>query len=315
MSRPLRVRPHSHKAIPAVPKWPSYTGKSQYVGTSTSGVSVWYDPSLGAPALENATDLLADADRIRAANDAIFGSRGGPVQVIVFALGGATDGTGGADHDGCDYTTGAEIEVCAAFGNSMRCSALFEAELSECSMNGNLCGLSTGEALSRWCSVLIGNNALADFTSVPTWVQDGEPNWVNETENTDQDYDSIGCGMAFLSWLQKLGHALPTIAQEMVKLGDGGTLEALYANLTGDAGTNAWPKFKAALAGAGVSLTTDDPFGAMGPSSPIPTPTPTPTPTPAPTPSPTLQLQGSLPASGPSGTTSPVTLQGSVVWP
>ena len=66
-------------------------------------------------------------------------------------------------------------------------------------MNGNLCGLSTGEALSRWCAMLIGNNALADFTSVPTWVQDGEPNWVNETEDTDQDYDSIGCGMAFLS--------------------------------------------------------------------------------------------------------------------
>jgi hypothetical protein len=98
--------------------------------------------------------------------------------------------------------------------------------------------------------MLIGNNALADFTSVPTWVQDGEANWVNKTEGTDQDYDSIGCGMAFLSWLQKLGHALPTIAQEMVKLGNAGTLEALYANTTGDAATHAWPKFRAALAGA-----------------------------------------------------------------
>ena len=313
MSHPLRVRPHSHAAIPPVPAWPSYTGTSQYVGTSKSGVSVWCDPSLGAPALKNATDLLADADRIRAANDAIFGTAGGPVQVIVFALGGVTDGTGGADHDGCDYATGAQIEVCAAFGNSMRCSALFEAELSECSMNGNVCGLSAGEALSRWCAMLIGNNALADFTSVPTWVQDGEPNWVNKTEDTDQDYNSIGCGMAFLSWLQKLGHPLPTIAQEMVKLGNAGTLEALYASLTGDAGTNAWPKFRAALAGAGVTLTTDDPFGAMGPSPP--TPTPTPTPTPSPTPSPTLQVQGSLPTSGPSGSTSPVTLQGSVTWP
>jgi hypothetical protein len=165
-----------------VPAWPSYTGTSQYVGASKSHVTEWYDPSLGAPALKNARDLLAGADRIRAANDAIFGTAGGPVDVIVFALGGATDGTGGADHMGCDYSTGAQIEVCAAFSNSMRCSALFEAELSECSignnaladfvMNGNLCGLSTGEALSRWCA------------SVPTWVQDGEPNWVNKTENT-----------------------------------------------------------------------------------------------------------------------------------
>jgi hypothetical protein len=61
----------------------------------------------------------------------------------------------------------------------------------------------------------------------------------------------------------------------MVKLGNEGTFEALYANITGDAGRHAWPKFKAALAGAGVSLATDDPFGAMGPSTPTPTPTPT----------------------------------------
>ena len=32
-----------------------------------------------------------------------------------------------------------------------------------CSMGGNLCGVSTGEALSRWCAVVVGNNALADF--------------------------------------------------------------------------------------------------------------------------------------------------------
>jgi hypothetical protein len=296
------------------PSWPSYTGTSQYVGVSKSGVSIWYDPSLGASALKNAQDLLADADRIRAANDAFFGTKGGPVDVIIFALNGATDGTGGADHMGCDYQTGAQIEVCAAFGDSMRCSALFEAELSECSMNGNLCGLSTGETLSRWCAMDIGNNALADFTSVPTWAQDGEPNWVNKTDQTDQNYPSIGCGMAFLSWLQKLGHPLSTIAREMVTLGNAGTLEALYAKLTGDAATNAWAKFKAAV--AGVALTTDDPFGAIAPV-PVPTPTPTPTPPPAPTPapSPMLQVHGSLPISGPSGSTSPVTLHGQVTWP
>ncbi len=92
----------------------------------------------------------------------------------------------------------------------------------------------------------------------------------------------------------------------MVKLGNAGTLEALYANVTGDAGTHAWPKFMAALGGAGVSLTTDDPFGALGPSPPTPTPTPTPRT------SPMLQVHGSLPVSGPSGSTSPVTLQGTV---
>ena len=129
----------------ATPAWPSYQGSSQLVGTSPSGrVTVYVDPSLGDPGLQNAQDLLNDADRVANANDGLFGTTGGPVSVIVFALNGVTDGTGGADHMGCDYTTGNAIEVDASFGSSARVSALFEAELSECSMNGNLCGESTG---------------------------------------------------------------------------------------------------------------------------------------------------------------------------
>jgi hypothetical protein len=135
------------KRATAAPAWPSYTGTSQFVGVSPSGrVTVFVDPSLGPQAAQNASDLLNDADRVVQANDAMFGTTGGPVSVIVFALDGQTDGTGGADHMGCDYQTGAAIEVCASFGQSARVSALFEAELSECSMNGNLCGESTGEA-------------------------------------------------------------------------------------------------------------------------------------------------------------------------
>jgi hypothetical protein len=164
---------------PSVPRWPSFTGLSQVVGTSPSGrVTVYVDPSLGPPAFQNAQDLVNDADRVVVANDALFGTTGGPVSVIIFALGGMTDGTGGADHMGCDYETGAAIEVCASFGNSARVSALFEAELSECSMGGNLCGVSTGEALSRWCAAVISQNALADFATAPQWYGDGAPDSV-----------------------------------------------------------------------------------------------------------------------------------------
>ena len=48
-------------------------------------------------------------------------------------------------------------------------------------MGGNLCGVSTGEALSRWCAAVIGSNALADFATGPQWVQDGMPNYVDQT--------------------------------------------------------------------------------------------------------------------------------------
>src|SRR6202162_6231169 len=232
------------QAGPVAPQWPSYQGTSQFVGTSPSGrVTVYVDPTLGAPALQNAQDLVNAGDGIANANDAIFGTTGGSVSVIIFALGGATDGTGGADHGGCDYSTGNAIEVCASFGNSARVSALFEAELSECSMGGNLCGVSTGEALSRWCAAVIGNNALSDFATAPQWAQDGMPDYVNQTDPTDGNADSTGCGMAFLSWLMSKGYSLGQIAQEMVVLADGGTLAQLYAALTSDSAANAWTSF------------------------------------------------------------------------
>jgi hypothetical protein len=185
--------------------------------------------------------------------------------VIVFALGGNTDGTGGADHMSCDYVTGAAIEVCASFGQSMRVSALFEAELSECSMNGNLCGESTGEALSRWCAMAVSNNALSDFASAPVWQQDGSPNFVDTTDQTDQNYDSIGCGVAFLSWLMKTySLTLGKVAQEMVSLGDSGTLSQLFDVMVPNHKGQAWAQFSAAA--SVVTIQDDDPWGALQPA-------------------------------------------------
>lgn len=257
-------------------QWPSFTGSAQLVGRSKSGrVSVYFDASLGAQASQNAQDLLAAADTVAMANDALFGRTGGPVNVIVFALGGSTDGTGGADHMACDYVNGANIEVDASYGNSARVIALFEAELSECSMGGNLCGESTGEALSRWCAMVVGGDVLEDFASAPVWAQDGMPNWVDQTENTDQDYDSIGCGMAFLSWLQSQSITLGAIASSMVTLGDNGTLADLYNFLGLGPISDAWTWFSAAVNALSAGVNSDDPFGVL---SPCPTPVPAPPP-------------------------------------
>jgi len=269
MSHPIKPPQNPATAVTraarGTPAWPSYQGTSQLVGTSPSGrVTVYVDPSLGNQGLENAQDLLNDADRVVNANDGFFGTTGGPVSAIVFALGGATDGTGGADHDGCDYTTGNAIEVDAAFGNSVRVSALFEAELSECSMNGNLCGESTGEALSRWCAAAVSNNALADFATAPQWVSDGMQDFVDKTDDTDQNADSIGCGMAFLSWLLSQGNSLSKIAPAMVNLGDSGTLAELYAALMGEDSANAWPNFQNAIKGLPNGVNSDDPFNGFG---------------------------------------------------
>jgi hypothetical protein len=245
-------------------QWPSFQGQAVLVGTSQSGrVTVYVDPTLGQPGQQNAHDLLADADRVVQANDQFFGASAGSVNVIVFALGGATDGTGGADHMGCDYVVGNNIEVCAAFGNSMRVSALFEAELSECNMGGNLCGVSTGEALSRWCAASVSNNALGDFATAPTWFNDGAPDFVSKTEPTDGSADSTGCGMAFISWLMSQSIALGTIARGLVALGAGGTFAQLYGTLTGKDPNAAWSTFISAVKNLSGGVTSDDPFGAM----------------------------------------------------
>jgi hypothetical protein len=48
-----------------------------------------------------------------------------------------------------------------------------------------------------------------------------------------------------------------------VGLGDAGTLAALYAQLTGDAVTNAWASFSAAIQALANGITSDDPFNGM----------------------------------------------------
>jgi len=249
----------------AQPKWVNFRGQATLVGTSPSRrVTVYVDSELGDKGQQNAEDLLSDADRVVQANDHFFGTSAGSINVILWALDDKTDGTGGADHRACDYVVGQDIEVCASFGRSDRLRALLEAELSECNMGGNLCGVSTGEALSRWCAASVSDDALGDFASAPTWAKDA-PNFadfVNKTDPSDENKVSIGCGMAFISWLLSQNIALSSVAQGLVALGAGGTFAQLYANLTGNDHKTAWPKFVAALR-ALPGVTSDDPFGAI----------------------------------------------------
>lgn len=277
-SSPVRTR---RRQAPPAPAWPSFSGSAQYVGSSNNGrVHVFVDTLLGAPALQNAEDLVNDSDRIVALNDGFFGTSQGEVSVLVYALGGLTDGTGGADHMGCDYQSGNAIEVCASYGHSMRVSALFEAELSECNMGSSLCGQSTGEGLSRWCASLVSANALSDFATAPVWAEDGMADFVTQTDPTDTSPDSTGCTMAFVSWLLSQGIPFATIARAMVSLGNGGTLAALFATVTGEAATHAWPMFLSAVNALPFGVTSDDPFGGVAPAPPAPSPAPAPSPTP-----------------------------------
>jgi hypothetical protein len=217
--------------------WKAYTG--------TSGYPVaFYSQLKGLPNIVPSAQIVADA-----AAD------------LLPALGMVWHDPPDDEHPTADVRLGqATVWHAVDYGQPDRVLALFEAELSENAMNDQLCGYSTGEALSRWSAAAVSTNALADFATAPTWFANGMPNWVDRTEPTDQGVDSTGCGMAFLSWLLSQGHTLPQIAQQMVALGDTGTLAELYAQLTGNAADTAWTSSEAAVNALPAGVTSDDPF-------------------------------------------------------
>jgi len=87
------------------------------------------------------------------------------------------------------------------------------------------------------------------------------PDFVNKTDPTDQNPDSTGCGMAFISWLLSQGFALDKIAQTIVSLKEAGTLAQLYSTLTSKPISQALPAFLAAVKALKGGVTSDDPFG------------------------------------------------------
>ncbi|MGH3184063.1 MAG: hypothetical protein ACRDOE_19470, partial [Streptosporangiaceae bacterium] len=194
-----------------------------------------------------------------------FGIAGGAVSVLIAPLSGNNDGSGGAYHYGCDFTTGAVLYLDATFANTAVDPlnleiGLYVAELSESFMGpqnrGWNCGYSNGEALSRFCAEQeTPAGTLDTFATGPAWDQAGRPDWIAKTETTDQDGVSTGCGVVYLYWLRSLGYAIPKIVQA-----GGATLAANYQALTGK--TTAYADLTAAL--SGIKINSDNPFGAPG---------------------------------------------------
>jgi hypothetical protein len=241
------------------------------VGTSLGGVTVYYDPALGPQGLSVGQLVLSQVDGLMSSMSAAFATSTAALNVIIAGLSGNNDGTGGAYHYGCDFQTGGDIYLDACFTEPVFDSFLFVAEASECFMGaqgaGWDCGGSNGEALSRYfAETLVPNTTTAAlFASTPVWDQDGRADWISQEENTDQDYDSIGCGMAYLYWMAE------TFSTAQITQAGGQTLEQNYETLTGQ--SDAYDALLAVLPAQG-SITTDDPFPAGGPPPPPPPPPP-----------------------------------------
>jgi hypothetical protein len=83
---------------------------TQVVGTTPGGnVTVYYDPALGQPGNTLAQQILARAATTYADCQAFFNIPGQPVNVIIAAVNGATDGSGGAYQYGCNFQPGGDL--------------------------------------------------------------------------------------------------------------------------------------------------------------------------------------------------------------
>jgi hypothetical protein len=247
------------RAVEAPPTGP-FDYPSVWVGKSGS-VTVYAASALGSAGTGLAARLVKEVSRPFDDLSRLFGIPGRAVNLVLAPLSGKNDGSGGAYHYGCDFTSGGDLYVDAALAASDPVNldlGLYVAELSESFMGaqnkGWGCGYSNGEALSRYCAEQATPAGTMDaFATGPAWEEAGRPDFLSRTEQTDTDNVSTGCGVVYLYWMRSLG----TSGTQLAQVG-GETLAANYEILTGK--RTAYKDLLAALKGRTVK--SDNPFAA-----------------------------------------------------
>ena len=226
----------------------------------TAHFKVSYLTSLGQKGANLAAAILQNCERDYNTLQQAFG--GITPQRMPFVVQVTADNTG-ASHSSCmgtDISVGGNTDGGVDFTRS-----LLVAEADEVFManfgHGWDCGASNGEGLSR----VLANDIYQgveppDFISSDVWLSlDPRPNYVDNTDPTDTNYESIGCSVLFLNWMRfQLNYTWPQIIAA-----GGDTLGATYANLTGN--DTGWDDFTAQIntqfpPGQQYNTGTDNPF-------------------------------------------------------
>lgn len=228
---------------------------------STQNFVVSYEEGLGANGQTFADAVLAVCERDYAQLQSIFGNisiDALPFQIYL-RLGDSSHG--GAYHYSC-LATELYCFITPGEGSELA-NMLVVAEEDEVFMgNQNVgwnCGYSNGEGLSRILSTELHPSALNGFASAASWLDSDRPDWVDNTEQTDTDYVSIGCATLFLNYLHyQLGKSWSDIVQA-----GGSTLAETYSKLTG--ASDAFSSFSTLLQsrfpqGTPSGLQNDNPF-------------------------------------------------------
>lgn len=221
---------------------------------------ITYDQSLGQNGQNLADAVLANCERDYALLQNWFGGitpRGLPFTIRI------QPGSSGASHAGCSTT---EL-FCDAFGgnNGDLENMLVVAEADEVFMaNQNAgwnCGYSNGEALSRVLATDIYPAQLDGFATAASWLGSARENFVDNTDTTDTNSVSTGCGTLFINYLR----FQRDIGLKPVVIAGGDTLEKGYEKLTGHSA--AFDPFSRLLGrffpGVQNNVANDNPFPLM----------------------------------------------------
>src|SRR5260370_19501907 len=177
---------------------------------------------------------LADAVRVGCESDlaslsAMFGG------IVPAALPFHINLDAGVGSDGHATCLDTDIHCPAANSSPESVLTTIDAEVAEVLMAtqnlGFNCGYSNGEALSRVLPTVLYPSRAWAFSVSNSWFNStnpSRPDWVSNTETTDQNFVSIGCGTLFLNyladqltftWHQIISAAASTLAQTAANLG------------------------------------------------------------------------------------------------
>ena len=174
------------------------------VAGQTAHYVVSYDDSLSnGAALANA--ILGQCEQDLSALSSLYGGIMPAAASLPFQV-SLVPGGGGASHPGCLATA----ITCYIYAGSLvqGIPLLVDAEVVEVFEatrgRGVNCGYSNGEAFSRVLPTVLYPNLRYLFSTGNSWLNStnpSRPDWVTNTEPTDQDLVSIGCAVQIPEWI------------------------------------------------------------------------------------------------------------------
>jgi hypothetical protein len=233
---------------------------------STPNSVVFYETSLGSVGSDIARAVSSRFEGDFARLTDFFGVTAlpKPLNIIIAAIGGIKDGSGGAYHYACDAE---DIYVDVKIEPSLDPDRTnFFVVTQAVDVFGALqnkgwdCGASNGTALKRVLATELYPKEIDGFTTAAAWLDSPlRPDFVNANNQTDADPVATGCAVLFLNYM----HTQLKIPWDKIVQAGGPTPGQTYANL--GLGNDGFVKFKRLMdthfpIGKPSGVTTDNPF-------------------------------------------------------